>query len=228
MYPVLFTIGSFEVHTFGFVLVVAFVAAFFYGRARAHRFGLTKDQVSDAFFWTLVAGVLGARIGFIVQELPHYLANPSELLSLQFQGLTSFGGILGGMLALWFSARRAGVPTRNVYDLAAAPMLLGHAIGRVGCLLNGCCYGRACELPWGVPVQHMDGLFHPAQIYDSLMVLGGLAFLLAAERRGLKPGQSVALALIVYSLSRFIYEFWRAGTVAEVEAYLAPISRAFP
>jgi phosphatidylglycerol:prolipoprotein diacylglycerol transferase len=73
MLPVLFKIGQFEVHSYGLILILAFIAAYFFGRARAARYGLTKDQVGDAFFWTLVFGVLGARVGFIIQELHYYL-----------------------------------------------------------------------------------------------------------------------------------------------------------
>jgi len=218
MLPVLFKIGEFEVHSFGLVLIVAFAAAYLMGRARAEKHGLTKDQVGDAFFWTLILGVLGARIGFIVQELPYYLSQPEKLLSLKFQGLTSFGGLVAGFLGLVWMARRARVPLRNMLDVAAAPMLLGHVIGRLGCLLNGCCYGGRCDLPWGIPVENQSGLFHPAQAYDSLMVLAGLFLLLWWERKGLKPGQSAIVAVVLYSLSRFIYEFWRAGTPAEVQA----------
>jgi phosphatidylglycerol---prolipoprotein diacylglyceryl transferase len=221
MFPVLFKIGSFEVHSFGLVMVIAFAFAFLLGRARAPRYGLTKEQVADAFIWTLVAGVLGARLGFILQELDHYLQNPDQLFSLQFQGLTSYGGLIGGFIAMLVIAKRHRVPARTYLDLAGAPMLLGHAFGRVGCLLNGCCYGRKCDLPWGIPVENHSGLFHPAQVYDSLMVLGGLALLLQIERRGLKLGQSFSLAIAVYAISRFIYEFWRAGTPAEVRAGFA-------
>lgn len=218
MLPVLFKIGEFEVHSFGLVLLVAFAAAYFLGRARAERHGLTMEQVGDAFFWTLILGVLGARIGFILQELPYYLSQPDKLLSLKFQGLTSFGGLVAGFLGLIWMARRAKVPLSNMLDVAAVPMLLGHVIGRIGCLLNGCCYGGRCELPWGIPVEGHTGLFHPAQVYDSLMVLAGMGLLLAWERRGLRPGQSAILAVVFYSASRFIYEFWRAGTPAEVRA----------
>jgi phosphatidylglycerol:prolipoprotein diacylglycerol transferase len=218
MYPVLFKIGSFEVPSYGVMLVVAFIAAYFFGRARAAKYGLTKDQIGDAFVWTLIFGVLGARLGFILQELPHYLEHTDQLFSLRFQGLTSFGGLIAGFVTLVFLARKWAVPLRDVLDVAGAPMLLGHAIGRVGCLLHGCCYGGRCDLPWGIPVQYQEGLFHPAQIYDSLMVLAGLGILLLAEKRGLRPGQSVSLAIILYSASRFIYEFWRAGTFAEVKA----------
>ena len=221
MLPVLFKIGQFEVHSYGLILILAFIAAYFFGRARAPKYGLTKDQVGDAFFWTLVFGVLGARVGFILQELHYYLEHTNELLSWKFQGLTSFGGVVAGFLTLLWMARRFKVPARDLLDLAGPPMLLGHAIGRFGCLLNGCCYGRRCEFPWGIPVRHQDGLFHPAQIYDSLMVLVGMALLLMLEKRGLKRGQSVSLTVIFYSLSRFIYEFWRAGTRSEVDAGFA-------
>lgn len=221
MYPVLFKIGDFEVHTFGLALIVAFIVAYLFGRARAARYGLTQEQVGDAFFWTLILGVLGARIGFILQMLPYYLEHTDELFTLQFQGLTSYGGIVAGFLGLLWLAKRAKVPARNYLDLAGAPLLLGHAIGRVGCLLNGCCYGRRCDLPWAIPVKHQVGLFHPAQIYDSLMVLVGLGLLLLAERRGLRPGQSVLLAVSIYCASRFVYEFWRAGTPAEVNVGFA-------
>ncbi len=221
MFPVLFKIGEFKVHTFGIVMIAAFAVAFLLGRARAARFGLTKEQVSDVFFWTLVAGVLGARLGFIVQELGYYLEHPDRLFSLQFQGLTSYGGLVGGFFALIFLARKHRVSALTYLDLAGAPMLLGHAVGRVGCLMNGCCYGRRCELAWAVPVEGQTGLFHPAQIYDSLMVLAGLALLVAIERRGLSRGQSFGLAISFYAISRFIYEFWRAGTPAEVAAGFA-------
>lgn len=221
MLPVLFKIGQFEVHSYGLVLILAFIAAYILGRARAARFGLTKEQVGDAFFWTLIFGVLGARIGFILQELPYYLEHTDELLSWKFQGLTSFGGVVAGFLTLLFMAKRFKISARNLLDLSGPPLLLAHAIGRVGCLLNGCCYGRRCELPWGIPIRNQDGLFHPAQIYDSLMVLVGMALLLMLEKRGLKPGQSVSLTVIFYSLSRFIYEFWRAGTRKEVDAGFA-------
>lgn len=220
MFPILFKIGTFEVHTFGLILILAFGAAFLVGRARAPRYGLTAEQVADAFFWTLVAGVLGARLGFILQELPHYIAHPEQLFSLKFQGLTSYGGLVGGLIALLLLARKHKVRARTYLDLAGVPLLLGHAIGRIGCLLNGCCYGGQCTLPWAIHVDGQTGLFHPAQIYDSLMTLGGMFLLIQIEKRGLRPGQSVCLAVIFYSLSRFIYEFWRAGTPDEVKAGL--------
>jgi phosphatidylglycerol:prolipoprotein diacylglycerol transferase len=219
MLPVLFKIGNFPVHSFGVVMVIAFFAALMLIRSRAGRYGLTPTQVSDVSFWTLIGGVLGARAMFIIQELPYYLKNTDELFSLQFKGLTSFGGLFVGaaVVAVW--ARRNNVPFRTIGDLFAPGFLLGHIIGRVGCLLNGCCFGGACppSTPWGIHVEGSNLLHHPAQIYDSLMNLAALGFLLWFERRkNHAVGQVAGLMFVLHGLARFIYEFWRAGTVAQV------------
>lgn len=215
MHPVLFEIFGFKVHSFGVLMLVAFASALWFARTRARRFGFEPDEVSDIAFWALIAGVLGARVGFIVQEIPFYSQHPEKLLTLQFEGLTSFGGLVFGFLAIVVGCRKRKKSVLAFLDLAGGPMIVGHAIGRVGCLLNGCCYGGACDLPWAVSVAERPGLlFHPAQIYDSLMNLVGLALLLAVERRGIVRGRSFGVFLVVHGLARFFYEFWRAGTTS--------------
>jgi phosphatidylglycerol---prolipoprotein diacylglyceryl transferase len=221
MYRVLFHIGSFPVHTYGVILIIAFLVALIVARKRATRYGLNPNKLSDMSFLLLIAGVLGARIMYLIQEPP---ADPKEYFSLQFAGLTSFGGLIGGAIALVWWCVRYKTSIRTVLDVMGPPLLIGHAIGRVGCLLNGCCFGGVCPpgLPWGIHVGSSDYLFHPAQIYDSLMNLAGLAILLLIEKRGvLKLGQVFSLAIVFHGISRFIYEFWRAGTEAQVKAELA-------
>lgn len=214
MHPVLFEIFGFKVHSFGLLMLVAFVVALAFARSRAWRFGFEPDEVSDIAFWALIAGVLGARIAFIVQEIPFYSQHPEKLLSLQFEGLTSFGGLIFGFLAIVIGCRRRKKPLLAFLDLAGGPMLVGHAIGRVGCLLNGCCYGGVCDLPWAISIQGLSGHYHPAQVYDSLMNLAGLGVLLWVEGRGLVRGRSFGVFLVVHGIARFVYEFWRAGTTS--------------
>ena len=213
MYPILFKIGTFPIHTFGVMMIIAFLAALWLTSKRAPKFGLTADFVGDAAIGTLFLGILGARVLFIVQELPYYLAHKDQLLSVQFQGLTSYGGILFGALYVAYYAKRKGVELLRMFDLFGPGLLLGHVFGRIGCLMNGCCYGPIA--PTGFPLAvHVDGdsaLHVPAQAYDSLMTLAGLLLLLALERRGFRRGQAFGGTLIVYGASRFIYEIWRAG-----------------
>lgn len=214
MHPVLFELFGFKVHSFGLLMLVAFATALLFARKRGPRFGFSPEQISDISFWTLIVGVLGARVAFLVQEIPYYREHPEKLLTLQFEGLTSFGGLLFGFLAVVVGCRRLKKPLWNLLDTLAPAMLLGHAIGRVGCLMNGCCYGGLCDVPWGINVDGVVGLHHPAQIYDALMNLAALGVLLALERRGLKAGQTFALFLVLHGLARFVYEFWRAGTTS--------------
>ena len=225
MYPVLFEIFGFKVHSFGLLMLIAFGTALLLARSRGPRFGFTHEQISDVGFWALIAGVLGARVAFLAQEIPYYLEHPEKLLTLQFEGLTSFGGLLFGFLAVVVACRRMKKPLWNLLDVLAPAMLVGHIIGRIGCLLNGCCYGGHCDLPWAIHVQGEVGLFHPAQVYDSLMNLGALGLLLFMERRGLKAGQTFGWFLVLHGAARFIYEFWRAGTTSTTMGSL-PITEA--
>lgn len=215
MYPVFFKAFGLTVHSYGVMLVVGFLIAVWFAKKRATRFGLEPDQIIDAGFWALPLGIIGARLFFVAQDLPRYLGNPGLIVSEGFQGLTSFGGVAFGVLGLYIWSRLAKKPATSIYDTAAAPFLIAHPIGRIGCLLNGCCHGGSCDLPWGVPVTGLPGLYHPAQVYDGLLNLVGLAALLAWERRGSHgPGQSAGFALIAHGVARFIYEFWRAGVTS--------------
>lgn len=221
MHPILFTLFGFQVHSFGVAMVAAFVLSVSLAQARAPKFGITKAQMGDLAFWAILAGVFGARFLFIVQEWGHFASHPRELFSLRFEGLTSFGGLIFGAIAAVVWAWRKRIPVRNLLDATAPAFLVGHLIGRVGCLMNGCCFGGACpnDLPWGIHVEGTSFLHHPAQIYDSLMNLAALGLVLLVERRAaLKAGAVTGFVIAFHGLARFIYEFWRAGTEAQVNA----------
>ncbi len=220
MHPVLFKIGSFEVPSFGVAMVVAFLLSVTLAQSRGPRYGISKAQISDMAFWAILAGVLGARVFFIAQEWGYYSTHTKELLTLRFQGLTSFGGLICGMAAAVGYAWKKGIPIRNLLDAVAPAFLVGHLIGRFGCLMNGCCFGGACpaDVPWGIHVAGSPTLHHPAQVYDSLMNLAALGLVLFVEARArLRPGQVTGLVVALHGLARFVYEFWRAGTESQVQ-----------
>ncbi|MBL8087834.1 MAG: prolipoprotein diacylglyceryl transferase [Chthonomonas sp.] len=223
MIPVFFKIGSFEVRSYGVMLILAVAAGVWWGSKRLTAAGFPGQKLLDGTPWLLIPGALGARIMFIAQEWGYYREHPHELWSLKFDGLTSFGGFLFGALGLIYYCRRIKLPVMRALDALAAPLLMANAVGRVGCLLNGCCFGVATQSWIGIrfatePRYH----HHPAQSYESAINLGLMALLLLWERRGtLRPGQASGISLVLLGLGRFIYEFWRAGTREEVAQGIA-------
>lgn len=216
MHPILFQIGDFPVYSFGVLIMTAFYVAIFHAGKRASQFGLDKIKVMDSAFLVILLGVLGARVMYIALNWSDYAGQPAKIFAFRMEGLTSFGGLLGGLVGLVLFCRYHKIPLLKYLDTVSVPVLFAHAIGRVGCLLNGCCYGFACShWPPGVPQAGQPGLWHPAQAYDTVMTVAGALFVLALERRGLKPGASLGWMLIVYGISRFIYEFWRIGASSD-------------
>lgn len=211
MHPELFKIGAFPVRSYGVLLMIGVLVAVWMSRRRAPRFGVEPDRFYDAVFWMVIPGILGARITYMALNWGYYAANPAELWSFQFNGLTSFGGMIGGFIGFIVWARIARQPIWPMLDAMAVPVLVAHAFGRIGCLLNGCCFGWPSTLPIAVPVDGHAGTFLPAQAFDTLMCLAFAAALAAYDRRRLPIGMPFSIAVVAYGVSRFIYEFWRAG-----------------
>jgi phosphatidylglycerol:prolipoprotein diacylglycerol transferase len=212
MYPTIFQIGSFKLASFGVMMVIALLAGIAMARKRAPSHGLVPDNVTDVSFWLILGGILGARIFFIAQEFPYYISHPRELFSIQFQGLTSFGGFIVGSLAAAFACKKKGIPPMTFLDVIAPAFLLGHAIGRIGCLLNGCCHGAPTNAWFGVYSAENHQYDAPAQLYDSAMNIGALFLLLFLEKRFPRHGFSFGMMMILHGFARFIYEFFRAGS----------------
>lgn len=226
MHPELFRIGNFPVQSFGVVLVIGFIVGLVMAGKRAARFGLKPEVVQDVAIWMIFAGVAGARIAYLLLNWKYYAQHPNELWTLRFQGLTSFGGLIGGALAILLLARKHQFKPLDYMDTVALPVLIGHAIGRIGCFLNGCCYGSACSTsPPGVHFVGLPGLHTPAQLYDTVMTLIGAGLLVLLEKKRMGRGGSAGWMMIIYGVSRFIYEFWRDGYTAEKLASL-PITQA--
>jgi len=223
MHPILFNIGSFPVRSYGALILLAFLAALWLIRRRAAKFNINASKVTDLCFYALIVGILGCRVLFILQELPYYSKHMNEVFSLKFEGLTSFGYFVVGLPYIIWYGHRLGMRTGNLLDLLAPGFLLGAAIGRIGCFLNGCCYGRTCDVHVLGATHFLDapGLHYPAQLYDTAMNLVAMGLVLLYERRAFRPGQGFGLAMMLHGLARFLYEIWRAGSDEDVRLGLA-------
>lgn len=213
MLPVLFKVGSFPIHTWGLLLMVGFLLATARGARSARRYGSTPDAIWDCALGGLFAGVVGGRIGFVVQRLGDFMKHPLEIFALWDGGMTSFGGLIGGVGMGVYLAKKRGVTLGDAADIAGIGLPIGWFFGRLGCLLNGCCYGHACAAPWAMhfyPEGHGDtGPVHPTQLYEALGMALLYGLLTRLERRRAFPGQLLLVYVLGYSAVRFVVEIWR-------------------
>lgn len=225
MFPVLFHAGSFVVHTYGVILMLAFLVAL--GRAytvakRQNDPDVPPDSILDVGIWMIVIGVLGARLMFVVigwHDYSHAPDFPGNIFKVWEGGLSFHGGLFGGIGALVVYCLIKRMSILKVADLFVPSVMVAYAIGRIGCFLNGCCYGAPTAMPWGVRFFD-DGRWtapsHPTQLYAA--TLGVLFFLglVWVERHRRYLGQVSCWFLLGTATERFIMEIWRAGTTSDV------------
>jgi phosphatidylglycerol---prolipoprotein diacylglyceryl transferase len=219
MFPELFRIGNFPVHTYGVLLALAFMAALLVSSRLAARDGLPRERVFDLGLWMLLGGLLGSKLLLMLAE-PQYGASLWNLLSVDFlrSGGVWYGGFLGGLAAGLFLMRRYRLPFWKTTDAFAPGVALGQAVGRLGCFAAGCCWGDSCEQPWAVifpeEAERATGVpsgvpLHPAQLYESAASLLIFLFLLWLHRRKRFDGQVITFYAVLYSATRFTIEFFR-------------------
>lgn len=217
MQPIAFQFGPVTVHWFGVCIAAAFLVGMWTAARRAPRIGVPGEIIADLVVpWLLVGGIIGARTMFVVTYWnDEFVGKPWwEIFMIQRGGLVFYGGLLGSSLAAIIFARVKKVPLWKLADILAPSIALGSMFGRLGCLMNGCCFGRACDLPWAIrfPGDHSTHgqPLHPTQIYDALLNLAlyvGLAWLFRHRRKF--DGQIFALYLMCYAVTRSTVEFFR-------------------
>jgi phosphatidylglycerol:prolipoprotein diacylglycerol transferase len=230
MHPILFSVAGWPVYAYGVLLAAAYLAGLQLAVVRARRAGVDPAKIMDLGIYLIIAALVGAKLMLIVVDFKYFTSHPGELLSLVRAGGVFYGGlILSFAVGMWLIGRYK-LPVWSTSDLYAPGIALGHVIGRLGCLMAGCCYGRPTTLPWGItftsPIAAdnagtpLNEALHPTQLYDAGAELLILVILLALERRG-RPfaGRTFWLYILLYAISRFIVEMFRGdprGTIAGV------------
>lgn len=231
MRSVLFQIGPVPIRAYGLMLWIALVVGVLWTIRAARRTDIKAEHVIDVALYGLIAGVMTAHITSILLDLPYFWRNPSEIWGLWsgvlspsggLRGLSFHGGLVGAVGAGFLYARRKRISFLAVVDLCAPGLALGYGIGRIGCFLNGCCYGTPTSLPWAVQF-HVDSLSsqltapsHPTQIYAMLASFVIFLALLKVEKSQRFAGHVFLSYLTMYSAYRFLIEFLRKGVTADV------------
>jgi phosphatidylglycerol:prolipoprotein diacylglycerol transferase len=221
MDPVALHLGPLTIRWYGIFFALGFLAGYQVLQWRAKKSRIGTEEAANLTFIGIIAGVLGARLFYVVTNWSAPLnaagdtfrSNWLEIIRIDHGGLVFYGGFIVASLALLAWCRWKKLPLGETADLFAPALPLAHAFGRIGCLLNGCCYGRVTESPVGWHYPHGtipgDAGVIPTQLFEAVANLGIMAFLLLMEKRLPRRGQLMALYVMLYAAVRFGMEFLR-------------------
>ncbi len=213
--PIAFVLGPVAVPWYAITLVAAIAVVLVIARHETRRLPVRSTSFYLAALWMIVAGLLGARLAHVVDWWEYYSAQPARILRLE--GWAIHGAILGALFALWLYARVSRPSFGSWCDIVAAGAPLGQAVGRVGCLIQGCCYGLPTSLPWAIVYAHPDSYapqgepLHPAQLYFLLWNLVVFGALQRWKGRLTQAGNLFLAYLALYAAGDFALRFLRRG-----------------
>jgi phosphatidylglycerol:prolipoprotein diacylglycerol transferase len=215
VFPILFQIGGFTVHSYGLFTAAGFLLGIGLAVRGARQKGIPIEKILDLSFYVIFSAILGARLLYVIINYTHYLKHPLDFFKIWEGGLVFYGGlILSFLTGLWY-LRKQKLPFWETADLMAPSIAIGQVFGRLGCFAAGCCFGQATNLPWGVIFTHPDSLaptgiaLHPTQLYEALTALIIFVFLWFLKGRPGFPGRVLLFYLFLYGLGRWVLEFFR-------------------
>lgn len=210
MKPVLFSIGGLHLYSYGLSIAIGILFSLFLMKRRAAKEGFPKvEEIFDMAFVVLVWGFLGARIFYVIQNFSYYMTEPLKIFAVWEGGLIFYGGAIMSFAGLGLMARKRKWPLWKILDFLSPYAALTHAFGRIGCFMNGCCYGKACGLPWAVRFPELPHAVHPAQLYEAFYDILLFAFLIQRGKRIRFEGEIVLLYFLLYGMGRYTIEFLR-------------------
>ncbi len=216
MHPVLFKIGPLTIYTYGFFSALALLTALWFVLYQAKKQELPSEPLLNLFFYSIIAGLVGSRLFYVVLYFPLFRDDPLEIFKLWKGGLVFYGGFLAGFAFVLIYVRQQKLPLGKIMDIIAVGTPLAHSVARIGCFFAGCCYGKSCSLPWAVTFTNKDSLawplhtpLHPTQLYSSAGNFLIFLVLLLMHRSGKFSGRMIFFYLLLYGLSRSFIELFR-------------------
>lgn len=215
MHKVALDLGGFSIYWYGVLVAAGFLAGLWTAVRRAPKTGVAPERVMDLGTWLIVGALVGSRVLYVISYWrEEFAAQPwYEVLMIRKGGLVFYGGFLGAVTAGVAYCRWKRLPLWRVADVMAPSIALGYFFGRLGCLMNGCCYGRECAWPWGIHFPNGHETYphavHPTQLYEAFSGLLAYGFLAWFYRRKRVDGVVFALYLMTNAVIRFGVEFFR-------------------
>lgn len=209
----LFSIGPITIYAYGLMIAIGIMAAYLVGEYRAKKHGLEPDHVFYYVIWCVIGGFAGSKILFLITDIKNIIANPRTVLNFQ-DGWVVYGGIIGGILSAMLYSKLKKISFLSYFDILIPSVALAQGFGRVGCFFAGCCYGRETHSPIGIIFHESAYAPNGVSLVPTQLISSGLNFLhffaliwFAKHKKA--DGQVGALYLILYSIGRFILEYYR-------------------
>lgn len=234
---VAFTLGNISIGWYGLCLSLGMLSAYFITYLLSRKRNIPLGRLTDLLLLTAFLGFIGARLYHVLNEPVYYWQHPSDIFQIWQGGLAIHGGILVGLLVLYYGAKRLQLPLLRLTDLLAPGVLLGLSIGRWGNYFNQELFGRPTSLPWGIPIAESlrpesyinASYFHPVFLYESLIDLFGVVLLLGfiwLERKRQNDtaiGVVTALFFLLYGVGRFAAELFRFDSTPHIIGIRLPL-----
>ena len=213
----LLTIGPFTIYGYGLMIAIGILAAYFTGEYRAKKYGLEADHVFNYVIWCVVGGFAGSKLLYFATNIKNIIENPDFMRHLA-DGWVVYGGIIGGILSAMLYSKIKGLKFLAYFDLLIPSVALAQGCGRIGCQFAGCCFGKETDGPLGIVFHESQYAPNNIRLIPTQLISSGLDFLLffsliwyAKRKKG--DGQIGGLYLILYSIGRFILEFYRGDLI---------------
>lgn len=214
MHPILIKVGPFAVYSYGVMVAIGFAAAAFLVYRRSSKFGLDRNRMVNLLAILLLSGIFGARTLYIFLNLSFYQANPLEIIMLSNGGLVWYGGFAAALITLIFYLWVNKISFWQAADLIVPYVALAQGFGRIGCFLNGCCYGIAVKAltPFAVTFPFDETSRLPSQLISGALLFLIFIILRVWQDRRRFGGEIFLGYCMLYSFKRFIVEFLRSDS----------------
>ena len=220
MHPILFNVGPITIYSYGVLLAAAYLTGLWMAVRRARAAGIDGNRIMDLLIWVIIAALVGAKLLLFIVDFEHFTSSWEEFTTLLRSGGVFYGGLIAAILVCIYQLKKHRLPLWPSGDLFAPGIALGYMVGRLGCLMAGCCYGKPTDVAWAITFTDPAANFnvgtplnvplHPTQLYEAGAGLIIFVVLMLLEKRpGSFPGRTFWSFAFLYSLLRFFIEFYR-------------------
>jgi phosphatidylglycerol:prolipoprotein diacylglycerol transferase len=193
------------------MLALAFLAGLVVSLKFAKKAGIASEVVLDVVIWVILSAIVGARTLYVILFWHEFRGDLLKMFMIQSGGLVFYGGLVLALVVMLWRIKKHGIPLLTAFDVATPGTALGYSIARIGCFLNGCCYGIETDFVCALQFPHLTGLRHPTQLYASATVFTIFLALLYLWKLKKFEGQIFLQGAVLYSIYRFLIEFIRVG-----------------